>query len=220
MIKSRKTMIIRKLNRKKFIPMSVLVASATVLPAQITREQADSITKDYLQSERVEYNLLYVNVNIPNEEGIVITTSNEEIVKAKYACWVYYLNESESELSQSRYLFVKEDNGNLLEVIASNDAGQSDLTQWQEVDNPLGLAERMENTIQPLYPNPVDNVLIIPYTGVRSSMEIHDLKGVYIFSETISGKDIYQLDVSFLKAGMYLLSVYGERKVVYKIIKN
>ena len=140
----------------------ILVACTTILSAQITRIQADTIVKKHLQSELVGDSLLYVNINQPNATGIVITTSNYEVVKAKYACWVYYLNES--NLSQCRYLFVKEDNGNLLEVIANNDSGQNDTTQWEKVVEdtlPLSLVERTENIILPLYPNPTNSQLRI-----------------------------------------------------------
>ncbi|MDR0603347.1 MAG: hypothetical protein LBG80_03480, partial [Bacteroidales bacterium] len=63
--------------KKLIISILVLVAFTTSLSAQITREQADNIVKEYLQNETITYNLLYVHVNTPSEEGIAITTSNE-----------------------------------------------------------------------------------------------------------------------------------------------
>jgi hypothetical protein len=202
--------------RKILILVLAFVALATSLSAQITWEQADNIVKEYLQNEMITYNLLYVYVNAPSEEGIEITTSNEETFKAKYACWAYYLDES--EFSQRRYFFVKEDNGSLLEVIAKNDLG-IDNTQWEEVGT-TGLVDGKINNLKPLYPNPVDDLLTIPCSGNHIRVEIYDLKGSHLFSKSLSDKETYQLDVSFLKAGMYLLSVYGETKVVYKIIKK
>jgi hypothetical protein len=202
---------------KKIIPILVLVALATPLSAQITREQADSIVQEYLQKETITYNLLYVHVDAPNEEGITITTSNEETFKTKYACWAYYSDEN--ALFQRHYFFVKEDNGSLLEVITRNDVSYIDPTQWKVVGT-TGLVDKEINNLKPLYPNPVDNLLNIPCTGNCMRIEIHDLKGSRLFSEILSDKETYQLDVSFLKAGMYLLSVYGETKVVYKIIKK
>jgi hypothetical protein len=74
--------------RKILILFLAFVALATSLSAQITRKQADSIVKEYLQNEMITYSSLYVYVNLPNEEGIEITTSNEETFKVKYACWV------------------------------------------------------------------------------------------------------------------------------------
>jgi len=199
----------------KIIPMLVLVAGTTVLSAQITREKADMIVKDYLQGKSVEYSTLYANVNTPSEEGIIIMASNDKAFKAKYACWAYYLNEN--ELSRCHYFFVKTDNGNLLEVIANNDTGQSDSTQWKAV-NSVSIIEWGKSDIPP-YPNPVDDVLNIP-VGEHTHIEIHDLKGICVFSDAVLGKEVYQLNVSFLKAGVYLLSIYGETRVVYKIIKN
>ena len=203
--------------KKMFVLMMIFVAGATMLPAQITREKADTLVLKYLQDEGVQYNLLYVNVNPPSVEGIAITTSNDETFKAKYPCWAYFLNES--ELSRCRYLFVNED-ANLLEVIANGDFGQSDLSQWKSL-NDVGVIEREENFARPvIFPNPVGDFLILPSSGERTLVEIHDLKGARLFSESLSGKGNHQLNVSFLSAGIYLVSVYGETRVVYKIVKN
>ena len=162
--------------KKKNILMLILVAGATVLSAQVTREKADEIVKKYLQDEN--YNHLYVNS--PSEEGIIITTSNGETFRAKYACWAYYLNES--ELFQCRYFFVKADNGNLLEVIASNDAGLDDLTQWEAVDGDSVYVKQLRITNYELriYPNPVNDVLTIECRNGASeaeSVEIYDVIG-------------------------------------------
>ena len=203
-----------------FLFLSVWTIS---LSAQnITRGQADTIVKEYLLSQMVEYGILHVNISEPNAEGIAITTLNDETTfKAKYACWSYYLKESEPP--QCRFLFVKADNGNLLEVISINDHGLSDLTQWKALDDddPVGLLEKEESAIRPIiYPNPVDNWLNLQGIGERTRVEIHDVKGTCLFSEFLTGEKANQLDVSFLNAGIYLVSVYGETRVVYKIVKN
>jgi len=197
-----------------------LVAWATVLAAQIMPEEADVIVKEHLQSEEIESNRLYVNVNAPSAEGIVVTTSNEESFQAKYACWAYYLKES--ELSQCRYLFVKEDDGNLLEVIASNDLGQSDLTQWKTLDD-VGIKQlTMENGQLTIYPNPTNGQLIIENGQLTmNNVEIYNVVGQkqeIIVNCQLS--TVHSIDVSHLPAGIYFLSVYGETKVVYKIIKK
>ena len=202
---------------KKLVSVVVLSLWAMYLPAQTTRGQADTIVRNHLQNENLQNCPLYVNVNAPNQAGIVITTSNDEVIKAKYACWTYYVDETEE--FKRRYFFVKQDNGNLLEVIATNDVG-GDLSQWELATNPVGLTEFEINNIKPLYPNPTDDLLNIPCTGDYTRVEIHDLKGVRLFSELLSDKEVCVLNVSFLKTGIYLLSVYGETKVVYKVIKN
>jgi hypothetical protein len=204
--------------KKVRILMPFLLAWAVSLSAQTTREQADAIMLNHLQSD-LQHEFLYVNVSTPDAEGICITTSNEETFRAKYACWAYYLNES--ELSQCRYFFVKEDNGNLLEVIANGDAGQSDLTQWKSLDDDtVGVKERNLLICPLIYPNPVDDWLTFSDIGERTLVEIHDLKGARLFSGFLSGEKSNQLDVSFLSAGVYTVSVYGETRVVYKVVKN
>ena len=200
--------------KKIFFLMPALFAFAASLPAQTIREQADAIVLDYLKNEVIQPGLLYVNDKAPGVEGIAITTSNKETIKAKYACWAYYLNENESD--RSRYLFVKEDNGSLLEIIANNDLGPSDFTSWKVVEMTTGLPDK-ESNAKLLYPNPVDDWLTIPCTGNYSRVEIYDLKGSCLFSGLLSGEDDCRLDVSFLHSGVYVVSVEGE---THRIIKN
>ena len=210
------TQSIKQYMYRKIILSLVLVAFTTVLSAQITRKQADTIAKTYLQSELVGDSLLYVNVNLPSAAGVVITTSNQEIVKAEYACWAYYLKES--DLSQCRYLFVNEDNGNVLEVIASNDLGQNDTSQWKLVDEdpPLSLVKWMENGVQLLYPNPTTGQLIVDYGKdathcVSTSVDIYDEVGKSITNFQFSTfNSQLNIDVSQLSAGMYFLKIDGK----------
>ena len=194
--------------------MLVLIAWTALLSAQITKEQADAIVLDYLKNEVEQSGLLYGNDKAPGVEGIAITTSNEETIKAKYVCWAYYLNESES--NRSRYLFVKEDNGNLLEIIAYNDLGPSDLSSWRVVEISTGFTEK-ESGIKLLYPNPVGDLLTLSCNGEQVLVEIYDLKGSCLFSGLLSGEDNCRLDVSFLNRGVYMVNVSGE---TYKIIKK
>jgi len=194
--------------RKMIFLMSFLLAWMTSISAEnITREQADAMVQNYIQGEVI----LFTNLNEPDETGIVITTSNGETVKAKYACWAYCFNESEP--FQRRYLFVKEEGGSLLEVIASNDQSELD-DSWMAM--PTSLAGS-KGSIKLLYPNPVDDLLTLPGNGANTRVEIYDLKGVRLFSGLLSGEDTCQLNVSFLSAGVYMVNVSGE---TYKIIKN
>ena len=200
---------------KKIISlMSLLLVWATSLPAQIMQEQADAIVLDYLKNEVMHSGLLYINDKAPGVEDIAITTSNKETFKAKYACWAYYLNENES--NRSRYLFVKEDNGSLLEIIANNDLGPGDLASWKAVETTTGLINRKSSAKQ-LYPNPVNDWLTIPCASESVRVEIYDLKGNCVFSGSLSGENACWLDVSFLSDGVYVVSVEGE---THRIIKN
>ena len=192
--------------------MSILTACTMSLSA-ITREEADDIVKNYAKSETAHSYTLYANVNNPDEDGISVTTSNDESFKAKYACWAYCLKEN--GLSQLRYLFVKEDNGSLLEVIANNDLGPVESASWIAME-PTGLTEK-ESGIKLLYPNPVGDLLTLPCNGEQAVVEIYDLKGMRLFTGIISGKDACRLDVSFLNAGVYMVKVSEE---TYKVIKK
>jgi len=209
--------------KKILITMLVLIAWTASVFAQITREQADAIVLEYLKSELTQHSCLYVNVNTPNEEGIVITTYREEIVKVKYACWIYCAYEAypspamDLVFTQYRYLFVKEDTGNLLEVITNNDFNISgNLNSWEIVKAPVGFTNPKENN-KSLYPNPVNDWLTLPCDEENTRVEIYDLKGSRLFSGTLSDKDACRLDVSFLKTGTYVVNVSGK---TYRIIKK
>jgi len=265
--------------KKIFILISVLITWTVSLSAQkITREEANTIVQNYIESEAIQLaGALYANLNDPTEEGIVITTFEGEEFRAKYACWVYCLDEIEP--TQRRYLFVKEEAGSLLEVIASNDISELDAS-WESMDPPvdcsspshtilneaiyqgesyskygftlpaqnvpgvhthelelvdaygcdslvtlhltvymdtsIDMVDSKGNSVKLLYPNPVDDILILP-CGEDAYIEIYDLKGTRLFSGLLSGEDTCQLNVSFLNAGVYMVNVSGE---MYKMIKK
>ena len=201
---------------KIFLSMLVLFACAATLSA-ITREQADEIVINYAKSEMKPGVGLYSNNNTPSTEGFTVTTSKGEIVKAKYACWVYWIGPAailEAPIQQ-HYLFVKEDNGSLLEIITT-DVVVPNLNLWTKVNVPKDIVEPKENN-KFLYPNPVDDWLTIPCNGENTRVEIYDLKGTRLFSGTLSEKETCQLNVSFLNSGVYMVNVDGK---TYKIIKS
>ena len=206
--------------KKMIIVMSILLAWATSLPAQTTREQADAIVWEHLKSETTHFSL-HINANTPNEEGFSMTTLGGETVKAKYACWVYFVGFDVACYAcvlcpcPHHYLFIKEDNGSVLEVIANSGLSDDNPWSWQLVD-PSGITEPKDNN-KSLYPNPVDDWLTIPCKGENTAVEIYDLKGTRLFSKELADKDACRLNVSFLSAGIYMLNVSGE---TYKMIKN
>ncbi len=211
--------------KKSIISMLILIAWGTSLSAQrITRTQADEIATHYVKNAAGSPDLcaLYVHANAPNGEGFSLTTLQEETIKAKYACWVYYLNENVgmSEPSTQRYLFVKEEGGNLAEVITHNDRGPGDLSAWTSIDLSTDLETIKENPIRSLHPNPVDELVTLTYSGELARVEIYDLKGALLFSGSVSGKDTAQLNVSFLSSGSYLVNVHSDTKMTYKMIKK
>ena len=213
--------------KKLIVSMLILLAWTTSLSAQITREQANAIVINHIENEVTPPYLLYVNVNAPNQTGIAITTSQEETFKAKYPCWAYYLNENPTliEPAQHRYLFVKEDNGNLLEVITSNDLAPNDLTQWEEMS--VGIVETQGIASVRVYPNPTTGELQISLPNLSEggaykaqeaiNIEVFDLRGhrMYIGHPTLWG------GLGGLPSGIYFIRIQTETgAVTQKIIKN
>jgi hypothetical protein len=200
--------------------MLVLLANTTSLFAQITREQADAIVWEYLQNELSTPYLLYVNTNLPNEEGINITTKNEENVKVKYACWAYYLNEfpNINGPSQHRYFLVKVDNGNLLEIITTNDVVPN-LTDWESL---LGVNDLKKEAIT-VYPNPTTGELSIRnYELGITNIEIYDIYGrKQSFNHLISKSSNHLINITNLSAGVYFLKISTETgMLIQKVIKH
>ena len=225
--------------RNIIIPMLVLAVRTTSLPAQVTREQADVIVWEHIHNEVTPPYLLYVNINAPTDEGIAITTSQEESMQAKYACWAYYLDEKPdvNGPSQHRYLFVKEDDGNLLEVITGNDLGPADLTEWTEVTI-TGIGE-MQNHVM-VYPNPTgDKLQVTSYELQVMGVEIFDVLGrsvvgttpavapvetqciASLHSQISNLKPQITINISHLPAGTYFVRITTETgTITRKIIKK
>ena len=195
----------------------LLCISVVSLQAQITRQQADIIVLEHIQNENA---VLYVNANTPSP-NFVLTTNKGETVRIKHVGWVYFVaeNADASEPSQQRYLVVKAENGSLAEIITSNDFAPADLSSWIVVGSETSTPPIWnENNITTLYPNPVRDFLTIPYTGTQAHVEIFDLQGNRLFSELFSGTE---LNVSFLNAGIYIVSVFDETgRTNYRIIKK
>ena len=211
--------------KKCIFPMLIFLAWATSLSAQITREQADKIVLEYLQDEVIPPYFLYVNTNAPSEAGIAITTHQEETFTAKYPCWAYYLNEFPDVNGpyQHRYLFVKENDGNLLEVITSNDI-TPDLTAWEEV-LPMGIVETQGITSIRIYPNPTDSQLTIDNGELTiENVEIFDLTGKTVGAHLYGRPNIdgtTTINVEFLPSGVYFVKITTENgTITQKIIKN
>jgi hypothetical protein len=192
---------------------------AISLHAQITQEQANAIVLQHIQNEITPPYVLYVSTHAPSE-GIVITTHNKEIIKAKYACWAYYLNEfpDVNTPCQHRYLFVKADDGNLLEIVTSNDF-IPDLTDWTLV--PLRVIEKETNNIL-IYPNPTTGELRMESGEWRmENVEIFDISGRKQSYALTVLRSYCLIDISHLPTGIYFVKIKTETgSQIQKIIKQ
>ena len=203
---------------KTTVLMLFLATWVMSLSAQVTQEQATAIVLKHIQNSEITQDFrLYVNTTAPNAEGISITTSQGEKVRARYAAWVYFLdaNPYSNEPAQKHYFFVRESNGSLVEIITNNDTGLDDFSSWEAVEIRSGLPCRETNNRPALFPNPVSDFLIIPCFGKQVLVEIFDLNGNRVFSNQLSGES--KLDLSFLQSGIYLVNIAGE---THRIIKN
>ena len=114
--------------KKIFLLITLPFMFFITLSAQITQEHADLIILGHLPNDTSAYTLYAKDTVQPNY--VVLTAANEKL-KLNYPCWVYYV--SFTGETESKYLIVKESNGNVLEVNAKNDEGPEDLEDWRGV---------------------------------------------------------------------------------------
>ena len=114
--------------KKSILLILVLLALATSLSAQITQEQADEIAIERLVSE-IGFTL-YAKDDV-QPEGFTVATATGETIELDYACWVYFAKYTGK--TNHKYLIVKENNGNLLEVNTKNDEGVNDIEDWRKL---------------------------------------------------------------------------------------
>ena len=107
-----------------FVPLMFFLT----LSAQVTQEQADQIVIERMSNDAPFY-ILYAKADV--QTGFEITTATGEILELDYSCWVYYVNFIGT--ANGKYLIVKENTGNVLEVNTKNDGGPDDLENWRIV---------------------------------------------------------------------------------------
>jgi len=90
-----------------------------------------------------------------------------------------------------------------------------------EIDSMCRLSVSDNNlTSTKLYPNPVDNILSIESDAIISEATIYDSNGRSILRTAYEG-DLYQLDLSKLRPGIYFLKVLSNTGIeTFKIIKK
>ena len=86
----------------------------------------------------------------------------------------------------------------------------------------LSLIEEDNSISNPLivYPNPVENNLVVQYPEETATLEIYDTQGKIIYSQSDFEKS--EIDLSFLDMGIYLLRIRSDNgaSVTRKLVKN
>ena len=114
--------------KKIIFSISVFLTCTVSLSAQITREQADAILRDYVKNEITQPYSIYAKKGV--QTNMTINTDAGEMLELAYACWVYYFDKD----SVCSYLIVNESNGNLVEVNPKGYATPCDLAEWRKVE--------------------------------------------------------------------------------------
>jgi hypothetical protein len=117
--------------KKIFLLIVASFVLITTLSAQVSQEEADIIVLKRMQSE-LKFFTLHAMQDI-QLEGKTLTTSKGELFELGYAAWLYYVNYVGE--TNGKYLFVKANNGNLLEINTTLDELPNNLIEWRLVSN-------------------------------------------------------------------------------------
>lgn len=110
-------------------------------------------------------------------------------------------------------------------ALATDDADRFTLVLMKDLEGetPTGVASIDETSIS-IYPNPVHDKLTLELSGTNNNTRvvITDYTGKEIIGQNLhSGPGLYQLDVTTLSSGIYLVKVQaGENFTVHKLIKE
>ena len=108
---------------------TILFSFFSALSAQVTQKQADFIVLEHMSSETQHY-IVYAQNEVQTE--MTITTAKGEVLELDYSAWVYYIQHTEE--TNSKYLIVNENNGNLLEIKPKANAEPNNLMKWKIVE--------------------------------------------------------------------------------------
>jgi len=115
----------KKLMLLFIVPLVVI----SVSQAQISQEHADQIIIEHLGNDSVGFTI-YAKDTV-QADGFSVITNLGEIVEVDYSCWVYYLHYTKD--TKSKYIILKESNGNVLEINIKNGKDPEDLEEWRTV---------------------------------------------------------------------------------------
>ena len=135
----------------------LLVAPFIFFTAQantVTQEEANNIVLERLSQETRPY-IVYTKDGA--QQKMTVTSVNGEVLEVNYKFWVYYIN----YINSGSYIFVKESNGNLLEVNVSSNATPKDLKDWKEIYNSLSNCNRSVIISADEYEKAPDNQVFI-----------------------------------------------------------
>lgn len=136
--------------------------------------------------------------NINHMSGIFIGSAALDAIERRY----FFLGFDDE--SKKRFYTVNVENG---EVISSPEVTSNPLLYGVDLEYMFwGLSEVGENKVQPLqvYPNPADDVVWfnIPFQGTLQ-VDVHDMMGKTVSSQTFTNPGLNRVDVSNLPQGIY-----------------
>ncbi len=192
-----------------------IVANNDTLFAAGTSDQFD-INK-YFEIENVTADEIIVHVlreNVDLPEGM-------EAVFCLNVCYASTTTEADATIAGGAIQNFDADlwphnNGGtaLVKYTLSNEAESEELALFVEYDvEPLGITSNLSNKIS-VYPNPVNDILNVNFSGQNSQLQVFDAVGKLIKETNLQTNGNYQVDFSKMVSGIYLVRLMDDGQIV------
>ena len=188
----------QRLRRTKRVLLLIIAPFVflSAFAAPITQKEADEIVLERMSQEMQPYTI-YAKADVQTK--MAITATNGKTLELDYACWVYYISYTDA----GRYLIIKEDNGNLLEINAKNNVEPDDLAEWRvfkTIITPVLIAQGTFDI--------GNNSLVKQNLVIKTQAEFNNLKNTMNFVNTNVTDNFTEKEIDFSK--YQVIAVFDE----------
>lgn len=184
-------------------------------PQNIDLSNGSVVSMAVLSPKATSVMVVLANMEDDNADGVAKVSLTQDVAGTGWE--TLYFNFSTGTSDTYNHIFVYIDGG-----VADPQNYFIDNIQGPALmqDN-TGVTARMSDNSLNIYPNPVNDQLMIRCEQTMHSVAVYDVTGSLISMESFTGKR-YTKDVSALNAGMYFIKVTTEDHAVHvkKILKN
>jgi hypothetical protein len=198
------------------------------------REWADSAVFDYMKRKEIALDnnwTLHRNDRRPEADGSTLLewckNSGDtcyESLSINYPCWAYKLEEVANEPHTVIFFIIWKYHADwrpVCEIRQNHAFGR--VNNWTLMTEITGIKDSETSNECIITPNPVTDFLNIECTKNISRIEIFDSSGKTLITQSVSNGERYSTDVSSLKSGVYILTLFdaSDTKIKeHKFIKN
>ncbi|MEL7121568.1 MAG: T9SS type A sorting domain-containing protein, partial [Bacteroidota bacterium] len=209
--------------------------SSRTMVLNVTR-QGDVVTFTQGRSVLLQLSL---DLGTSAQVGLFLSSSNNEEATASFNNVSYSTNNTNASLQMSPYEGVGGGVSTNLEVedaVSSYESTEHGLTTSEDVKDTASLSSNQEKTVSPLrglgggktlelktFPNPSTgsiNIDIKALIGNTAVLNVYNLSGQPVYKENLGmlHQSLYQIDLSELEAGMYIISIEAAGQLFHQKI--